>query len=128
MHLLPQDKSLIHLSISYKGFPGGASGKEPACQRRRCKRRRSDPWVGKIPGGSSPTPVCLPEESHGQRPGRLQFRVTQTWTQLKRLSTRARLPKRHQKHPAVMAVHSRRDPPLPSPALPRLLRCLPPHS
>ena len=25
------------------GFPGGASGKEPACQFRRCKRRGFDP-------------------------------------------------------------------------------------
>ena len=32
------------------GFPGGTSGKEPACQSRRCKRHRFDPWVGKIPG------------------------------------------------------------------------------
>ena len=30
------------------GFPGGASGKEPACQRRRCERRGFDPWVRKI--------------------------------------------------------------------------------
>ena len=28
---------------------GGASGKEPACQCRRLKRHRFDPWVGKIP-------------------------------------------------------------------------------
>ena len=28
---------------------GGASGKEPACQCRRHKRYRLDPWVGKIP-------------------------------------------------------------------------------
>ena len=25
------------------GFPGGTSGKEPACQRRRCKRVSSSP-------------------------------------------------------------------------------------
>ena len=31
------------------GFPGGASGKEPACQCRRHKRRGFDPWVRKIP-------------------------------------------------------------------------------
>ena len=31
------------------GFPGGTSGKEPACQFRRHKRRRFDPWVRKIP-------------------------------------------------------------------------------
>ena len=30
------------------GFPGGASGKESACQCRRCKRWGFDPWVGKI--------------------------------------------------------------------------------
>ena len=28
-------------------FPGDASGKESACQCRRC---RFDPWIGKIPG------------------------------------------------------------------------------
>ena len=31
------------------GFPGDASGKEPACQCRRLKRRGFDLWVGKIP-------------------------------------------------------------------------------
>ena len=31
------------------GFPGGASGKEAACQRRRHKRCRFNPWVGKMP-------------------------------------------------------------------------------
>ena len=31
------------------GFPDGTSGKELACQRRRHKRHRFTPWVGKIP-------------------------------------------------------------------------------
>ena len=31
------------------GFPGGASGTEPACQCRRCERHGFDSWVGKIP-------------------------------------------------------------------------------
>ena len=31
------------------GFPGGVSGKELACQCRRCKRCEFDPWVWKIP-------------------------------------------------------------------------------
>ena len=37
------------------GFPGGAGGKEPACQCKRCKGHGFDPWVGKIPwrGGHS---------------------------------------------------------------------------
>ena len=44
-----------------KGFPGGASGKEPICQRRRCKRCRFNPWIGKIPWRRKwqPTPVFL---------------------------------------------------------------------
>ena len=44
------------------GFPGGASGKEPTCQCRRCKRRGFDSWVGKIPGGGHGNPLqcsCL---------------------------------------------------------------------
>ena len=51
------------------GFPGGASGKEPACQCRRCKRNRFNPWVGKAPWRRAwqPTPVFLPGESHGLR-------------------------------------------------------------
>ena len=52
-----------------KGFPGGTSSKECACQ---CGRRKSlgfDHWVGKIPWSrkEQPTPVFLPGESHGQR-------------------------------------------------------------
>ena len=50
------------------GFPGGTSGKEPACQ---CRRHQSwvwslsqeDPWRR----AWQPTPVFLPGESHGQR-------------------------------------------------------------
>ena len=48
---------------------GGTSGKESACQCVRCKRRRFDPWVGKIPWSRKwqPTAVFLPEKSRGQR-------------------------------------------------------------
>ena len=51
------------------GLPGGASGKEPACQCRRLKRCRFDPWVGKIPWRRAlqHTRVILPGESHKQR-------------------------------------------------------------
>ena len=51
------------------GFPGNVSGKEPTCQCRRCKRDEFNPWVRKIPSRRAwqPTPVFLPEESHGQR-------------------------------------------------------------
>ena len=46
----------------FMGFPRGASGKEPACQRRRHKKLKFDPWVGKIAWRRSwqPTPVFLP--------------------------------------------------------------------
>ena len=56
-------------SETVRGFPDGASGKEPTCQYRRHKRCRFDPWVGKIPWGRAwqPTPVFLPGESHRQR-------------------------------------------------------------
>ena len=63
------------LELSFLGFficrgrvGASASGKEPACQRRRSKTHEFNPWVGKIPGTRvwQPTPVFLPGESHGQ--------------------------------------------------------------
>ena len=52
--------------IKTMGFPGGASGKEFACQRRRCG---VDLWVSKIPWRRKwhPTAVFLLGESHGQK-------------------------------------------------------------
>ena len=51
------------------GFPGGSSGKEPACRCRRHKRCWFDPWVREISwrGKWLPTQVCSPGEVHGQR-------------------------------------------------------------
>jgi len=48
------------------GFPGGTSGKEPACQCRRCG---FNPWVRKIPWGRKwqPTRILLPDKFHGWR-------------------------------------------------------------
>ena len=42
-------KKVFIASLWLLDFPGGASGKEPGCQRRTCKRPGFDPWVGKIP-------------------------------------------------------------------------------
>ena len=44
-------------------------GKESACQCRRHKRCRFNPWVGKIPWNRKcqPTPIFLPRKLHGQR-------------------------------------------------------------
>ena len=60
----------IELPFYPVGFPGGASGKEPACQCMRHKRDRGfDPWARKIPWRRAwqPTPVFLLGEPHGQR-------------------------------------------------------------
>ena len=53
-----------------RGFPGGISDKEPAyLLRKRFKRFRFNPWIGKIPWRRAwqLTLVFLPGESHGQR-------------------------------------------------------------
>ena len=52
----------------YRGFPGGISGKELACQCRWLKRCIFYPWVENIPWrrARQPTPVFLSGESHGQ--------------------------------------------------------------
>ena len=59
----------FHFQTDSMGFPGGAGGKEPACQCRSCKICEFNPWVRKIPWrwAWQPTPVFLPGESHGQR-------------------------------------------------------------
>ena len=48
---------------------GWCSGKEFACQCKRCRRCEFTPWVGKILWSRKwqPTPVFLPGKSHGQR-------------------------------------------------------------
>ena len=52
--------------VDCSSFPGGASGKEPACPCRRHKRFGFDPWAGKILWKREwqPTPVILPVEFH----------------------------------------------------------------
>ena len=70
----------------YRGFPGGASGKESACQCRRCKRRGFNPCFRKIPWNRKwqPTPVFhsweipWPEEPGGLQSMGLQ-RVGHDW-------------------------------------------------
>ena len=67
-------------------FPGGARGKEPACQCRRHKRCGFNPWVGKIPWRKTwqRTPVFLPGESHGQGSLAGSQRVGHDWSNLAR--------------------------------------------
>ena len=49
-------------------LPWWCSGKESACQCRRCKRQGFNLWVGNIPWRRKwqPMPVFLPGKSHGQ--------------------------------------------------------------
>ena len=56
-------------SLIIYSFPGGASGKEPACQCRRRKRLGLIPGLGRFPWRRKwqPTLVLLPGKSHGQR-------------------------------------------------------------
>ena len=57
------------LCVVSQGLPRWPSGKESACQFRRCRRRGFDPWVSKIPSRRKwqPTPVFLPGKSQAQR-------------------------------------------------------------
>ena len=78
---------MITLSVC---IPGGASGKEPVCQCRRCKKHGFNPWVGKICWRRAwlPTPIFLPREPlWTEEPGSYspQSRTESTW--LKGLST-----------------------------------------
>ena len=77
--------------MAVKGFSGGASGKETACQWKRCERLGFNPWVGKIPWRRAwqPTSVFLPGKSYGWRSMGLQSIGSQVWTWLKWLSTHA---------------------------------------
>ena len=80
--------SWCDLPLLHTGIPGGASGKEPACQCRRHRRRRFDPWVGQIPWRRAwqPTPVFLPGDSHRGAWQATVHRVPKSWTRLSDLA------------------------------------------
>ena len=56
--------AIFTLTIS---LPRWLSGKESACQSRRCRRHSLDPWVGKIPWRRKWQPTTVPGKSHGQK-------------------------------------------------------------
>ena len=91
MKVAAGESDVANLRAISRGLPRfGASGKEPACQCRRCKKHGFISWVGKIPWRRAwqPTPVLLRGESHGAW-WATAHRVTQSRTRLKRLSTNA---------------------------------------
>ena len=72
------------------GFPGGASGKEPACRSRRQTRHGFDPRVLRSPGGGHGTPLrysCLENPMHRGAWQARVHEVAKSQTQLKQLST-----------------------------------------
>ena len=68
------------------GFPGGTSGKEPACQCRRRKRRSFDPWVGKMAleeGMANHSSIRAWKIQQTEEPGGLQSKRLQSQASLK---------------------------------------------
>ena len=61
------------------GFSGGASGKEPTCQCRRCKRRGVDPWKDPLKKDMATHSSILAwtRISWTEEPGELQSLVSQ---------------------------------------------------
>ena len=68
----PIKKSYFYLNESTLNLctnTGLPSGEEPACQYKRRRRCRFNPWIGKIPWRRKwqPNPVFLPRKFHWQR-------------------------------------------------------------
>ena len=74
-----------------KGLPGGASGKEPAYQRRRLEKHTgSIPGTGRLPGEGNGNPLqysCLEKPLYRGAWQATVHGVAKSQTQLKRLST-----------------------------------------
>ena len=80
------------------GFPGGSSGKEPACQCRGRKRQGFDPWVGKIPleeGMATRSSILAWRIPWTEKPGGLWCiglqRVRHDWSSLTRTHARKKM-------------------------------------
>ena len=69
LSICTQRQGLINNTYMPTYSPDGTVVKESACQYRRCKRSKFDPWVQKILWRRKwqTTPVFLPRKSHGQR-------------------------------------------------------------
>ena len=91
-HRVGHDSSNLAAARSFSGFPGGASGKEPACHCRRHRDMGSITGSGRSPGGRHGNPLqysCLENPMDRGAWWVIVHRVTQSWTQLKLLSMHA---------------------------------------
>ena len=74
------------------GYPGGTSGKEPACQCKRWKRRSFIPGWGRPPGGGNGTPLqysCLENPTDRGAWQTTVHRASKGQTRLKQLNMHA---------------------------------------
>ena len=81
--------------LNNKGFPGGASGKEPPCQWRDIRDVGLIPGLGRSPGEGNGKPFqhsCLENPKDRGAWWAMVHRVAKSWTQLKQLSTHACTP------------------------------------
>ena len=78
------------LAAGDTGALGGASSTEPACQRRRRKRRGLTPFSGRPLEGDMATHAGILAWRIPWTEEPAVYGVTQTWIRLKRLSTRRR--------------------------------------
>ena len=64
-----QTITMMFWFLSQSTLPRWHSSKESACQFRRCRKLRFNPWIGNIPWSRKwqTTPVFLPGKFHGQR-------------------------------------------------------------
>ena len=88
--LPPLSHQMPMLCILTLGFSGGASGKEPTCRGRRCKRCRFSPWVEKIPckGNGNPLQYSCLENPMDRGAWRVTVHgVAKSQTRLTKLST-----------------------------------------
>ena len=74
--------------------PSGSSGKEPACQCRRYKGHRFDPWATRSPGGGNDNLLQYSSLENYMDRGALWatvLRVVKSQKRLKQLSTHAHI-------------------------------------
>ena len=77
------------LCVVMKGFPGGASGKEPASRCRRHKSHGFDPWVGRCTGEENENPLqcsCLGNPTDRGAWWAVVHSIAKSWTKLGELA------------------------------------------